>query len=733
METLEERFPFLFNKQADYNTNSPSYYDGLAKHNKVLQILAKMIEDYDLKLTDSLGTINTTLTAYIATLDGKLNGFDQSVIDLLTGWIQDGSMIDIIGLALLDRDRVYASQFGIKNDDTDTTTEIMEALAFCKIHAKTLYLPVGNYRIIGDHVLPGCSMIGEEGGTVTVTIVGNSYFDTNGLDAISVENIDFKLYDNYLSDSTDKSSKKELFYGTVNKKRFNYRNLSFIGDVPSTNGTFRYKGGIRDGCAVGGLIENLSFENMAAGVIIAVGSKNYAVKKLEALNFETLVYSRGSFYDIEGITGTNTLTQMMIWLQKNHLTNPVTQHNGLDLVLCEGNNYNLKDLKGVNCIERVIYSQGSFVTAENLWGSNCDGFKFVGVSKDDISTNINISNTWFEVNTDLVALGRTKVNEFTFYWAKNITVENTISSDGTASGTNPIRSIVYVYRYVKNLTLKNMFSTYTENSFLYVGLQITSEFKAAYPSPTDENYMVLDTCMIDNCSVKKNNRRNGSLLSVRITDSNATILTKYGLRNITIKESKVEYGAVKDDYIYEWAYCDGFLGIENRQNTGGYWNSGLPNVAQAKANNIVLRESNILFSNLDNLFTQLGIIALTKGSELIFKTALADRTYQIKITVDNNTQLTTPVLINQGSRVECDLFLNGLYLSSANFPINSLIEYTDNAGGYHLQKVNAGVATTLIGTSFVANTFQAVGPTMVIRGDQKTVPFNVKIKTMLGS
>ena len=41
METLEERFPFLFNKQADYNTNSPSYYDGLAKYNKVLQVNGK--------------------------------------------------------------------------------------------------------------------------------------------------------------------------------------------------------------------------------------------------------------------------------------------------------------------------------------------------------------------------------------------------------------------------------------------------------------------------------------------------------------------------------------------------------------------------------------------------------------------------------------------------------------------------------------------------------------------
>ena len=45
METLEERFPFLFNTQADYNTNSKSYYDQLAKYNKVLHILAKMIDE----------------------------------------------------------------------------------------------------------------------------------------------------------------------------------------------------------------------------------------------------------------------------------------------------------------------------------------------------------------------------------------------------------------------------------------------------------------------------------------------------------------------------------------------------------------------------------------------------------------------------------------------------------------------------------------------------------------
>ena len=132
METLEERFPFLFNKQADYNTNSPSYYDGLAKYNKVLQILAKMIEEYDEKLDNSLENINTVLTNYTTMLDGKLAGFDNSVMLLLREWIDDGTFEMIINTEIFNH-KLDTSTFNAYKENADSV-----ALSFSE-HLVELY------------------------------------------------------------------------------------------------------------------------------------------------------------------------------------------------------------------------------------------------------------------------------------------------------------------------------------------------------------------------------------------------------------------------------------------------------------------------------------------------------------------------------------------------------------------------------------------------------------------
>lgn len=129
METLEERFPFLFNKQADYNTNSPSYYDGLAKYNKVLQILAKMIEEYDEKLDNSLENINTVLTNYTTMLDGKLAGFDDSVMLLLREWIDDGTFEMIINTEIFNHKLDTATFTEYKENADSVALSFSEQLA----------------------------------------------------------------------------------------------------------------------------------------------------------------------------------------------------------------------------------------------------------------------------------------------------------------------------------------------------------------------------------------------------------------------------------------------------------------------------------------------------------------------------------------------------------------------------------------------------------------------------
>lgn len=129
METLEERFPFLFNKQADYNTNSPSYYDQLAKYNKVLHILAKKIDEYDEKLDNSLENIHTVLTNYTTMLDGKLAGFDDSVMLLLREWIDDGTFEMIINTEIFNHKLDTATFTTYKENADSVALSFSEQLA----------------------------------------------------------------------------------------------------------------------------------------------------------------------------------------------------------------------------------------------------------------------------------------------------------------------------------------------------------------------------------------------------------------------------------------------------------------------------------------------------------------------------------------------------------------------------------------------------------------------------
>lgn len=148
METLEERFPFLFNTQADYNTNSQSYYDGLAKYNKVLQILAKMIEEYDVKLDNSLENINTVLTNYTTMLDGKLAGFDDSVMLLLREWIDDGTFEMIINTEIFN----HKLDTVIFNDYKENADNVALSFSQQLEHIKYKRVNVKDYGAVGDGV-----------------------------------------------------------------------------------------------------------------------------------------------------------------------------------------------------------------------------------------------------------------------------------------------------------------------------------------------------------------------------------------------------------------------------------------------------------------------------------------------------------------------------------------------------------------------------------------------------
>lgn len=78
------RAPF-YDDNADYNTNSKSYYDDLARKEKLFQILAKRIWEYDEELAKRFEE-----------WDKNLEEFPEDVKKLLEKWLKDGTLADII-------------------------------------------------------------------------------------------------------------------------------------------------------------------------------------------------------------------------------------------------------------------------------------------------------------------------------------------------------------------------------------------------------------------------------------------------------------------------------------------------------------------------------------------------------------------------------------------------------------------------------------------------------------
>lgn len=95
---------------SDYTTNSPSYYDDLARKQRLIKELAKRIWEYDKTLKESLENIENTLNDYIDVIDGKLEiindrineGFNSVIEELLREWVNDGTLDHIINEEILN-------------------------------------------------------------------------------------------------------------------------------------------------------------------------------------------------------------------------------------------------------------------------------------------------------------------------------------------------------------------------------------------------------------------------------------------------------------------------------------------------------------------------------------------------------------------------------------------------------------------------------------------------------
>lgn len=97
-----KQFP-IYPDDTDYNTNAPSYYDDLARKQKLIQLLAEKIWEYDDEIKE-----------YFKRWEDNLLNINDDVIKMMVTWLDDGTLTDIINEEIfnmkLDSDEFYDYQ-----------------------------------------------------------------------------------------------------------------------------------------------------------------------------------------------------------------------------------------------------------------------------------------------------------------------------------------------------------------------------------------------------------------------------------------------------------------------------------------------------------------------------------------------------------------------------------------------------------------------------------------------
>ena len=159
---MNKRFP-RYPDDADYQTNAPSYYEDLARKNKLIQLLAEKIWDYDERLNERLEDLENVLKDYLSQWDERIENLDDEVSNIFVTWLNDGTLEkiinhDVLGNKadkdyvdnLLEQTAILVDSFGAVGDgEADDTLKIRDALNYAKAHGyqKVKFNPTKTYKV----------------------------------------------------------------------------------------------------------------------------------------------------------------------------------------------------------------------------------------------------------------------------------------------------------------------------------------------------------------------------------------------------------------------------------------------------------------------------------------------------------------------------------------------------------------------------------------------------------
>ena len=101
-----------YNDDSDYTTNAPSYYDDLARKNKLLKTLSYRIWEYQEVINKQFNEWDEEIRQRFLEWDKNLEEFDDEVLRLLKEWLEDGTLDHIINETIFSwkADKTYVDE-----------------------------------------------------------------------------------------------------------------------------------------------------------------------------------------------------------------------------------------------------------------------------------------------------------------------------------------------------------------------------------------------------------------------------------------------------------------------------------------------------------------------------------------------------------------------------------------------------------------------------------------------
>ena len=99
---MSKFFKPRYESDADYTTNAPSYYDELARKQKLFELLSKRIWEYDEKLELKFEELDNLLNTRFEEWQTKIDNMSTEMRELFTEWLNDGTLADLVNIDVMN-------------------------------------------------------------------------------------------------------------------------------------------------------------------------------------------------------------------------------------------------------------------------------------------------------------------------------------------------------------------------------------------------------------------------------------------------------------------------------------------------------------------------------------------------------------------------------------------------------------------------------------------------------